>query len=41
MCCAKNYPFTLDIKSIFELIALDPPVLSSSDTTGADIINDQ
>ena len=41
MCCAKNYPFTLDIKPIFELIALDPPVLRSLDTTGADIINDQ
>ena len=41
MCRAKNYPFTLDIKSIFELIALDPLVLSSSDITGADIINDQ
>ena len=40
MCCPKNYPFTLEIKSIFELRALDPPVLSSLDTTGADIIKD-
>ena len=41
MCCPKNYPFTLEIKSIFELITLDPPDLISLDTTGADIINDQ
>ena len=41
MCCPKNYPFTLEIKTIFELIILEPLVLSSLDTTGADIINDQ
>ena len=41
MCCSKNYPFTIEIKSIFEFITLDPPVLSSLDKTGADIINDQ
>jgi hypothetical protein len=41
MCCPKNYPFTLKIKTIFELIILEPLVLSSLDTTGADIINDQ
>ena len=41
MRCPENYPFTLEIKTIFELIILEPLVLSSLDTTGADIINDQ
>ena len=41
MCSSKNYPFTLKIKSILELITLDPLALSSLDTTGAEIINDQ
>ena len=41
MCCPENYPFTLEIKTIFELIILEPPILTSLDTTGADIINDQ
>jgi hypothetical protein len=41
MCCPENYPFTLEIKTIFELTILEPLVLRSLDTTGADIINDQ
>ena len=41
MRCPENYPFTLEINTIFELIILEPPVLSSLDITGADIINDQ
>ena len=41
MCCPENYPFTLEIKTIFELIILEPLVLTSLDSTGAHIINDQ
>ena len=41
MCCPENYPFTLEINTIFSLIILELLVLSSLDTTGADIINDQ
>ena len=41
MCSAQNYPFTLDINYIFDLVTLDTPVLSSLDKTRADIIKEQ